>query len=96
MSRSPRARESALQWRYQLVQLSVVGLVAGVAAPPVAVTPVRDGIEKKVFTHAAGVAAVMLASLVIVAASCRCYWAFAELHEPTTLESALERTILHR
>jgi len=30
----------------QLVQPSVAGLVVAVAAPPVAVTPVRDGMEK--------------------------------------------------
>ncbi len=30
----------------QLVQLSVAGLVVAVAGPPVAVTPVSDGIEK--------------------------------------------------
>jgi hypothetical protein len=44
----------------QLVQLSVAGLVvavAAVAAPPEAVTPVRAGIEKKVFSHAFGAAA---------------------------------------
>jgi hypothetical protein len=44
----------------QLVQLSVAGLVvavAAVAAPSEAVTPVRVGIEKKVFSHAFGAAA---------------------------------------
>jgi len=46
----------------QLVQLSVAGLVVAVAAPPLAVTPVRAGIEKKVFSHADGAAAVMLAT----------------------------------
>ena len=50
----------------QLVQLSVAGLVVAVAAPPVAVTPVSDGIEKYVLTQAAGAAAVMLASFVKV------------------------------
>ena len=50
----------------QLVQLSVVGLVVTVAAPPVALTPVRAGIEKNVFSHADGVEAVMLASFVNV------------------------------
>jgi hypothetical protein len=50
----------------QLVQLSVTGLVVGVAAPPVAVTPVIAGIEKKVFSHAAGAAEVIEASLVSV------------------------------
>jgi hypothetical protein len=39
------------------------------AAPPVAVTPVKDGIEKYVFSHAAGAAAVILASLVSVTAN---------------------------
>ena len=41
----------------QLVQLSVAGLVVAVAAPPEAVTPVRAGIEKKVFSHGFGAAA---------------------------------------
>jgi hypothetical protein len=50
----------------QLVQLSVAGLVVAVAAPPLAVTPVNAGIEKKVFSHGLGAAAVMLASLVSV------------------------------
>jgi hypothetical protein len=31
---------------HQLVQLSIAGLTVAVAAPPVAVTPVNDGIEK--------------------------------------------------
>ena len=53
----------------QLVQLSVAGLVVTTAAPPVAVTPVSDGIEKKVFSHAAGAEVVMLASLVSVTVS---------------------------
>jgi hypothetical protein len=53
----------------QLVQLSLAGLVVAVAAPPEAVTPVRAGIEKKVFSHAVGAAAVMLASLVSVTVS---------------------------
>ena len=44
----------------------MVGLVVGVAAPPVAVTPVSAGMEKNVFSHAAGAVAVMLASLVRV------------------------------
>lgn len=39
-----------------------------VVAPPVAVTPISDSIEKCVASHAAGTAAVMLASLVIVTA----------------------------
>ena len=50
----------------QLVQASVAGVVVDVAAPPVAVTPVSDGMEKNEFSHAAGAAAVMLASLVNV------------------------------
>ena len=50
----------------QLVQVSVAGVVVDVAAPPVAVTPVSDGMEKNEFSHAAGAAAVMLASLVSV------------------------------
>jgi hypothetical protein len=50
----------------QLVQASVAGLVVAVAAPPVALTAVSDGIEKKVFSHATGAAAVMEASLVKV------------------------------
>jgi hypothetical protein len=33
----------------------------GVAAPPVAVTPVNEGIENQVFSQAAGAASVMLA-----------------------------------
>jgi hypothetical protein len=55
--------------RCQLVQLSETGLVVAVAAPPVAVTPVSAGIEKYVFSHADGAAAVMLASLVKVTES---------------------------
>jgi len=55
-----------LQVADQLVQLSVAGLVVGVAAAPVAITPIRDGIEKYVLTQAAGTAAVMLASFVKV------------------------------
>jgi hypothetical protein len=46
--------------------VSVTGDVVDVAAPPVAVTPVSDGMEKYVFAHAAGAADVMLASLVRV------------------------------
>jgi hypothetical protein len=45
----------------------VVGLVVAVApAVAEAVTPVRDGIEKNVFSQAAGLAVVMLASFVNV------------------------------
>jgi hypothetical protein len=47
----------------------VAGLVVAVPEPPVAVIPVRAGIEKKVLSHAAGADPVMLASLVIVTAS---------------------------
>lgn len=54
---------------YQLVQESVAGLVVDVADPPVAVTPVSDGMEKYVPSHAAGAAAVMLASFVRVTTS---------------------------
>ena len=50
----------------QLVQPSVAGLVVTVAAPPDAVMPVNEGIEKKVLAQARGAAAVMLASLVSV------------------------------
>ena len=52
----------------QLVQLSVAGVVVEVAAPPVAVTPVRDGMEKYVLAQAAGAVVPMLASLVSVTA----------------------------
>ena len=48
----------------QLVQASVAGLVVEVAAPPVAVTPVSDGMEKYVLAQAAGEVVAMLASLV--------------------------------
>jgi hypothetical protein len=44
----------------------VAGLVVEVAAPPVAVTPVSDGIEKYVLAQAAGAAEVIEASLVKV------------------------------
>jgi hypothetical protein len=53
----------------QLVQLSVAGVVVEVAAPPVAVTPVKEGMEKYVLAQAAGVVDPMLASLVSVTAS---------------------------
>jgi hypothetical protein len=52
--------------RDQLVQLSVVGDVVDVAEPPVAVTPVNEGIEKNAFSHAAGAPTVMLPSFVKV------------------------------
>jgi hypothetical protein len=51
----------------QLLQASVTGLVVGVDELAVASTPVSEGIEKKVFSQAAGVASVMEASLVRVA-----------------------------
>ena len=47
----------------------MAGLVVEVAAPPVAVTPVRDGMEKKVLAHAAGEVVAMRASLVRVTTS---------------------------
>src|SRR5690242_12983104 len=53
----------------QLVQPSVAGLVVAVAAPPVAVTPVRDGMEKYVLAHAAGDDELIVASLVMVTVS---------------------------
>ena len=51
------------------VQPSVAGLDVAVAAPPVAATPVNDGIEKYVFSHAAGADEAMLASFVRVTTS---------------------------
>jgi hypothetical protein len=67
----PRSVEASIHQNSsdQLVQLSVAGLGVAVAAPPVAVTPVSDGIEKNVFSQAAGAAAVMLASLLSVTTS---------------------------
>jgi len=62
--RGPRSRRRLLA--DQLVQLSVAGLVVAVAEPPVAVIAVKAGVEKYVFSQAAGVAEVMLASLVSV------------------------------
>jgi hypothetical protein len=53
----------------QLVQLSVAGVVVEVPAPPVAVTAVKDGMEKKVLAQAAGVVVPMLASFVSVTAN---------------------------
>ncbi len=44
----------------------MAGVVVEAADPPVAVTPISDGIEKYVLVQAAGAAAVMLASLVRV------------------------------
>src|SRR5579862_302217 len=75
-------RTSALQ----LVQASVAGVTVDVAAPPVAVTPVNDGIAKKVDSQAAGAVAPMLASLVSVTAN----GLFAPPLAPTT--SAVART----
>jgi hypothetical protein len=49
-----------------VVQESVAGLIVAVAAPPVAVIPVSDGIEKYVASQAAGAALAMLASFVSV------------------------------
>jgi hypothetical protein len=43
--------------------------VVDVAEPPVAVTPVSEGMEKNVLAHAAGEAAPMSASLVSVTTS---------------------------
>ena len=48
------------------VHASVAGLVVAVAAPPLAAMPVSDGIEKNVFSHAAGAALVIDESLVKV------------------------------
>jgi len=50
----------------QSVQVSVAGDVVEVAAPPVAVTPVREGRENQVLAHAAGALVVMEAPLVSV------------------------------
>ena len=61
----------------QLVQLSVAGLVVTVGEPSVAVTPIRDGIEKYVSSHAAGAVAVMLASLVNVTVNGLSAWPLA-------------------
>jgi hypothetical protein len=47
----------------------VAGLVVDVAAPPVAVMPVNEGMEKKVLAQAAGDVDVMRASLVRVTTS---------------------------
>ena len=48
----------------QLLHVSITGLVVGVDELAVASTPVREGIEKKVFSHAAGAEAIMEASFV--------------------------------
>jgi hypothetical protein len=53
----------------QLVQPSVAGEVVTVPEPPVAVTPVSEGIEKNVFSQAAGAVVAILASLVSVTVS---------------------------
>ena len=47
------------------------------AAPPVAVTPVREGIEKYVFAQADGLVEAMLASFVSVTASGLFAWPLA-------------------
>jgi hypothetical protein len=54
-----------------------MGLALAVAVPPVAATAVRDGMEKNVFSHAAGAAAVMLASFVTVTVSGLLAWPLA-------------------
>ena len=66
----------------QLVQLSVAGLLVTVPAPPVALTPVSDGMEKNVFSQAAGAAAVMAASLVRVTVSGLFGWPLAATVSP--------------
>src|SRR6185437_7800139 len=54
----------------QLVQLSVAGLVVtGAVPPPVAVTPVSEGMEKKVSAHANGADELMNASSLSVTTS---------------------------
>jgi hypothetical protein len=55
----------------------VAGLVVTVGEPSVAVTPIRDGIEKYVSSHAAGAVAVMLASLVNVTVNGLSAWPLA-------------------
>jgi hypothetical protein len=61
----------------QLVQLSVAGVVVEVPAPPVAVTPVMEGMEKYVLAQAAGEVVPMLASLVSVTAKGLLAWPLA-------------------
>jgi hypothetical protein len=53
----------------QAVQASVVGDVVDVADPPLAVTPVNDGMEKYVLAQAAGVVDAIEASFVRVTTS---------------------------
>lgn len=55
----------------------MAGLVVDVAAPPVAVMPVKEGMAKKELAQAAGAAAVMLASLVNVTARGLLAWPLA-------------------
>src|SRR5438034_9529490 len=69
VSRSNQPPSLGLFGPAQDVQLSVAGLDVAVAAPPVAVTPVNEGIEKYVLSHAAGADAAMVASFVRVTTS---------------------------
>jgi hypothetical protein len=55
----------------------VAGVVVDVAAPPVAVTPMKDGMEKYVPAQAEGVVVPMLASLVSVTAKGLLAWPLA-------------------
>jgi hypothetical protein len=55
----------------------VAGLVVAVPPPTVALTPVRDGIEKYVSSHAAGAERAMLASFVSVTARGLSGWPLA-------------------
>jgi len=57
-----------VSWSYQL-QLSLTGLDMAVAPPPLAATPVSDGIEKYVFSQAAGADDDIRASSVSVTVS---------------------------
>ncbi len=61
----------------QAIHASVAGLTVAVAAPPVAVTPVSDGIEKNVAAQAAGVVDAMVASLVKVTVNGLPVWPLA-------------------
>jgi len=55
----------------------VAGEVVEVAAPPLAVTPVSEGMENQVPAHAAGAALVMEASLVMVTTKGSLAWPLA-------------------
>jgi hypothetical protein len=77
VARSVRSRSAQEKKMDQLVQLSVAGVVVEVAAPPVAVTPVKEGMEKYVLAQAAGVVVPMLASLVSVTAKGLLDWPLA-------------------